>query len=124
MRNRIPRLAVLAAATLVIPPAAAFAQALTLPPRLALAPSYEVPARLLQSRRELSLTEAQAAQLARLSTDLHFQARLQIVSSKPWIAAALGTSPPQAFDRALATLTPEQREPAVRVLASSDEAAQ
>ena len=124
MRNRILRLAVLAAATLVVPPAAAFAQAVTLPPRLASAPAYEVPDRLIASRSELALTEAQSAELARLSTDLHFRAHLRTVSSKPWIAAALRPSARQAFDRALANLTTKQRGSAVRVLASSDEAAQ
>jgi hypothetical protein len=123
MRNRILRLAVLAAVPLVIPAAAAFAQALSLPPRLASAPAYEVPDRLLASRGELALTEAQAAELARLSTDLHFEARLQAMSSKPWIAAARGSSPRQAFDQALATHTPKQRDPALRVLASIDQAA-
>jgi hypothetical protein len=121
MRNRILRLAVLAAIPLVIPAAAGFAQALTLPPRLASAPAYEVPDRLLARRAELALTEAQAAELARLSTDLHFQARLQAMSSKPLTTAARFTWPREAFDRALATLTSKQREPAVRALASTEE---
>lgn len=123
MRNRILRLAVLPAFPLLIPAAAAFAQALTLPPRLASPPAYEVPDRLLAGRAELALTEAQAAELARLSTDLHFQARLQAMSSKPWIGAARAPSPRRGFDRALATLTPKQRQQAVRVLASTDAAA-
>jgi hypothetical protein len=123
MPNRILRLAVLAAVPLVIPAAAALARGLTLPPRLASAPAYQVPDRLLASRVELALTEGEAAALARLSTDLHFQARLQAMSSKPWIDAARRPSAGQAFDRALATLTPKQREPALRVLASTDEAA-
>jgi len=76
MRNRILRLAVLAAVPLVIPAAAAFAQGLTLPPRLA---------------------------------------------SKPWVGTARRPSAGQAFDRALATLTPKQRAPAVRMLASTRE---
>ena len=67
MRNRIFRLAVLAAASLVIPAAASSAQEMTLPP------------------------------------------------PRP--------SPQHAFDRALATLTPAQRGPAVRALASTEESA-
>lgn len=123
MRNRILRLAVAAAVPLVIPAAAAFAQAVVLPPRLASAPAYEVPDRLLARRAELALTEAQATALAALSAELHSQARLQAMSSKPWTTAARFTWPREALDQALANLTPKQREPAVRVLASTDEAA-
>lgn len=123
MRNRILRLAVLAAVSLVIPTAAALAQALAVPPRLASAPAYEVPDRLLASRAELALTEAQAAELAALSDELYSQEKFWHASSKPWIAAARRSSPQSAFDRALATLTPAQRGPAVRALASTAESA-
>jgi len=123
MRNRILRLAVAATVPLVIPAAAAFAQALVLPPRLASAPAYEVPDRLLASRAELALTEAQAAELAALSAELYSQEKFWHASSKPWIAAARRPSPQSAFDRALATLKPAQRGPAVRALASTAESA-
>jgi hypothetical protein len=122
MRNRIFRLAVLAAASLVIPAAASSAQE-TLPPRLASGPAFEVPNRLLARRAELGLTETQAAELAALSAERYGQEKFWHASSKPWIAAAHRPSPQHAFDRALASLTPAQRGPAVRALASSEESA-
>lgn len=121
MRSRILRLAVSAAVVLVIPAAIASAQVMTLPRSLLSAPAYEVPDRLLAHRADLALTTEQAAELAALSADLHAQARVQAISSKPWVAAARSVSPEQAFDRALATLTPKQRSRAVQVLASTDE---
>ena len=123
MRNRIFRLAISAAVPLAIPAAAVFAQAFTLPQPLTSAPAYEVPDRLLAHRADLALTEPQAAELARLSADLHTQARLQAMSSKPWATAARQASPRQAFDRALKTLTPSQHAPAVRALAATEESA-
>jgi hypothetical protein len=123
MRNRLFRLAILAAVALVIPGAASSAQELTLPPSLASAPAYEVPNRLVAQRAELGLTAAQAADLAALSAELYSQEEFWHASSKPWIAAAHRPSPQDAFDRALATLTPAQRGPAVRALASTEESA-
>jgi hypothetical protein len=119
MRNRILRLVVLAAVSLVLPAAVSFAQE-TLPRPLASGPAFEVPDRLLVQRAELGLTEAQATQLAALSRELYSQEKVWDASSKPWIAAAR-PSPQHAFDRALATLTPAQRAPAIRVLASTEE---
>lgn len=123
MRNRIFRLAVSAAVSFAIPAAALSAQAVKLPQSLASAPAYEVPDRLLAHRADLILTAAQAAELAGLSADLHSQERLRSVSSKPWVVTARGWLPQQAFDRALAALTPGQRSLAVRLLASADEPA-
>ncbi len=111
MRNRIFRLAVLAAVSLVIPGAVSFAQE-TLPRPLASGPAFEVPNRLLAQRAELGLTEAQAADLAALSAELDSQEKFWHASSKPWIAAAHRPSAQAAFYRALATLTPAQRGPA------------
>jgi hypothetical protein len=124
MRNRLFRLAVMAAVSLVVPAAASSAQEVTLPPSLASAPAYEVPDRLLAQRAELALTQAEAADLAALSAELYSQEKSWHASSKPWIAAARRPSPQHAFDRALATLTPAQRGPAVRALASTEESAQ
>lgn len=123
MRNRIIRLAILAAGSLVIPGGASSAQEMTLPPPLASVPAYEVPDLLLAQRAELGLTAAGAADLAALSAELFSQEKFWHASSKPWIAAARRPSPQHAFDRALATLTPAQRGPAVRVLASTEESA-
>jgi hypothetical protein len=84
-----------------------------------------VPDRLLEHRTELGLTDAQAAKLAALSADLRTREdswqKVRALSSKPWIVPMGRPSPQQAFDRALKTLTPPQRERAVRVLASSAE---
>jgi hypothetical protein len=123
MRNRLSRLAVLAAISLVILAAVSYAQE-TLPPPLASGPAFEVPNRLLAKRAELGLTEAQAADLSSLSAELYSQAKFWHASSKPGIATARRPSPQHAFDRALATLTPAQRGPAVRALASTEESAQ
>ena len=123
MRNRLFRLAVLAAVSLVVPAAASSAQEVPLPPSLASASAYEVPNRLLAQRAELGLTAAEAADLAALSAELYSQEKFWHASSKPWIAAARRPSPQHAFDRALATLTPAQRGPAVRALASTEESA-
>jgi hypothetical protein len=123
MPNRIFRLAILAAVSLVIPGAASSAQEITLPPRLASAPAYEVPDRLLTQRAELALTPAQAGELAALSAELYSQEKFWHASSKPWIAAARRPLAQEAFDRALATLTSAQRASAVRVLASTEESA-
>ena len=123
MRTRIFRLAVSAAVSFAIPAAALSAQAVKLPQSLASAPAYEVPDRLLAHRADLVLTKAQAAELAALSADLHRQERLRSASSKPWVVTARGWSPQEAFDRALAALTPGQRSLAVRLLASADEPA-
>ena len=120
MRNRILRLAVLAAVSLVVPVAVSSAQE-PLPRPLASGPAFEVPDRLLVQRAELGMTEAQATQLAALSRELYSQEKAWHASSKPWIAAAGRPSPQHAFDRALATLTPAQRAPAIRVLASTEE---
>jgi hypothetical protein len=120
MRNRILRLLVLGAVTSVAT-ATAGGQQFPFPSSLASAPAYAVPDRLLEHRTELALTGAQVAELTAASTDLHTQERFQAMSSKPWVTAARRTSPRQAFDRALATLTPKQREPAVRVLTSRRE---
>lgn len=123
MRNRIFRLAILAAVSLVVPGTVSFAQDLTLPRLLASGPAYEVPDRLLASRAELALTESEATELAALSADFQAQERywqrLQALSAKPWIVALRRPSPQQAFDRALKTLTPSQRAAAVRALAST-----
>ena len=124
MRIRILRLAVLAAAFSVGCAVTATRQQLAFPKSLASAPAYEVPDRLLSRRTELGLTDAQAAKFAALSADLHtleeFWQRLRALgSSKPWIVPTGRPSPQQAFDRALKTLTPPQRERAVQVLASS-----
>ena len=123
MRNRILRLAILAAVSLGVPAAASSAQA-TLPRPLASEPAFDVPNRLLAQRAELGLTTAEAADLAALSAELYSQEKFWHTSSKPWITWARRPSPQQAFDRALATLTPAQRGPAVRVLASTEESAQ
>jgi hypothetical protein len=123
MRNRVFRLAVLAAVSLVIPAAVSSAQE-TLPRPLASGPAFEVPNRLLAQRAELGLTAAEAADLAALSAELYSQEKFWHASSKPWIAAARRPSPQHAFDRALATLTPAQRGPGVRALASTEESAQ
>ena len=123
MRTPLFRLAVLAAVSLGVPAAASSAQA-TLTRPLASGPAFEVPNRLLARRAELGLTETQAADLAALSAELYSQEKFWHASSKPWIAAARRPSPQHAFDRALATLTPAQRGPAVRVLASTEESAQ
>lgn len=123
MRNRIIRLAILAAVSLVIPGAASSAQEITLPPPLASAPAYEVPDRLLTQRAELALTQAQAGELAALSAELHSQEKLWHASSKPWIAATRRPSAQTAFDQALATLTATQRASAVRALGSTEESA-
>lgn len=122
MRNPIFRLAVLAAVSLVVPAAISSAQA-TLPHALASRPAFEVPNRLLAQRAELGLTAAQAADLAALSAELLSQEKVWHASSKPWIAAVRRPSAQEAFDRALATLTAAQREPAVRALASSEDSA-
>jgi hypothetical protein len=122
MRNRLFRLAVLAAVSLVVPAAVSSAQE-TLPRPLASGPAFEVPNRLLAQRAELGLTEVQAAELAALSAELYSQEKFWHASSKSWIAAAHRPSPQHAFDRALATLTSAQRRPAVRALASSEESA-
>jgi hypothetical protein len=122
MRNRILRLAVLAAVSLVVPAAVSSAQE-TLPGPLASGPAFEVPNRLLAQRAELELTATQAADLAALSAELQNQEKFWHASSKPWIAGARRPSPQHAFDRALATLTPAQRGPAVRALASTEESA-
>ncbi len=124
MRIRILRLAFLAAAFSVGCVVTATRQQLAFPKSLASAPAYEVPDRLLSRRPELELTDAQAARLAALSADLHtleeFWHRLRALgSSKPWIVPTGRPSPQHAFDRALKTLTPPQRERAVQVLASS-----
>ena len=126
MRNLRLRLAVPAAVLSVASVVTAAGQQLALPKSLASAPAYEVTDRLLNRRTELGLTDAQAAKLAALSADFHTREeswqRLRIIqSSKPWIVPAGRPSPQQAFDRALKTLAPEQRERAVRVLASSGE---
>jgi hypothetical protein len=123
MRNRILRLAILAAVSLGVPAAASSAQE-TLPRPLASGPAFEVPNRLLAQRAELGLTAAEAADLGALSAELYSQEKFWHASSKPWIAAARRPSPQHAFDRALATLTPAQRGPAVRALASTEESAQ
>ena len=123
MRNRIIRLAILAAVSPVISPAASSAQERTLPSSLASAPAYEVPDRLLARRAELALTDAQAGEFAALSAEFHSQEKFWHASSKPWIAAVRRPSVQEAFDRALATLTRAQRGPAVRALASTDESA-
>jgi hypothetical protein len=122
MRNRLSRLAVLAAISLVILAAVSSAQE-SLPPPLASGPAFEVPNPLLAQRAELGLTEAQAADLAALSAELYSQEKVWHASSKPWIAAAHRPSAQAAFSRALATLTPAQRASAVRALASSEESA-
>ena len=119
MRNRIIRLAILAAVSLVISPAASSAQERTLPS----APAYAVPDRLLAQRAELALTDAQAGELTALSAEFHSQERFWHASSKPWIAAARRPSAQQAFDRALAILSSAQRPSAVRTLASPEESA-
>jgi hypothetical protein len=81
-----------------------------------------MPDRLLDHRTELALTGAQVAELTALSADLRvedrFWRRLQAMSSKPWVIAARRPSTRQAFERMLRTLTPSQRERAVRALAS------
>lgn len=123
MRNRILRLAILAAVSLVVPGAASYAQRTSLPPSLAAAPAYEVPDRLLAQRAELTLTSAEAGQLAALSAEPYSQEKFWRASSKHWIAAARRPSPQDAFDRALATLTRAQRGPAIRALASAEEPA-
>jgi hypothetical protein len=123
MRNRTLRLAVVAAVTFVVPTARSSAQPLGLPSRLTAAPACEVPDRLLAGRSELALTETQAANLAALSAELHTQEKLWHASSKPWVAAARRSSPQQALDRALETLSPAQRASAVRLLASTGEVA-
>jgi hypothetical protein len=120
MRNRILRLFALGALS-SIATATAAGQQFPFPGALASAPAYEVPDRLLEHRTELALTAAQVAELTAVSTDLHTQERFQAMSSKPWVTAARRTSPRQAFDRSLETLTAKQREPAVRVLASRRE---
>ena len=124
MQNRIFRLAVLAAVSLAIPAAASSAQETTLPRTLASGAAFEVPNRLLALRAELGLTEAQAADLTALSAELQSQEKFWHASSKPWIAVASRPSAQKAFERALATLTPAQRGPAVRALASTEEPAQ
>jgi hypothetical protein len=123
MRNRILRLAILAAVSLGVPAVPSSAQA-TLPRPLASRPAFEVPNRLLAQRAELGLTAAEAADLAALSAELYSQEKFWHAGSKPWIAAARCPSPQHALDRALATLTPAQRGPAVRALASTEEPAQ
>ena len=120
MRNRMLRLLALGAVSSVATATAA-GQQFPFPNTLASAPAYEAPDRLLEHRTELALTGAQVAELTAASTDLHTQERFQAMSSKPWVTAARRPSPRQAFDRALATLTAKQREPAVRVLASRRE---
>ncbi len=125
MRDLLLRLAVLAAASSVGPVVTATGQQLALPKSLRSAPAYEVTDRLLSRRTELALTEAEAAKLAALSADLRTREeswqRLRALSSKPWIVPMGRPSPQGAFDRALKTLAPEQRERAVRVLALSAE---
>ena len=123
MRNRVIRLAILAAVSPVISSAASSAQERTLPSSLASAPPYEVPDRLLARRAELALTDVQAGELAALSAEFHSQEKSWHASSKPWIAAARRPSAQQAFDRALATLSSAQRPSAVRALASPEESA-
>ncbi len=125
MGNRVLRLAVSAAVLSVGSVVTAVGQQLALPKSLASAPAYEVPDRLLERRTELGLTDAQAAKLAALSADLRTREdswqKVRALSSKPWIVPGGRPSPQDAFDRVLKTLTPPQRERAVRVLASSAE---
>lgn len=123
MRNHISRLAILAAVSLVMPITTSSAQGMTLPRPLAAALASTVPDRLFARRADLELTEAQARELAALSAKLHAEELIQAQSSKSWITAERRPSPQRAFDRALAMLTPAQRAPAIRVLASAEEAA-
>ena len=125
MRDFLLRLAVSAAVLSAASVVTAAGQQLALPKSLASAPAYEVSDRLLNRRTDLGLTDAQAAQLAALSADLHTREdswqKVRALSSKPWIVPSGRPAPEDAFKRALRTLTPEQRERAVRVLAASGE---
>lgn len=126
MRTLIFRLAVLAAAPLIVPAALAGQQPIPAGPPGA-SPAYEIPDRLLAGRAELGLTADQATDLAALSAQLHaqewFWRRLQAVSSKPWITALRRPSPRQALERALATLSRDQRRWAVPLLGVAEGAA-
>jgi len=119
MLNGILRLAALGAVLLVVSATSLSAQ-LALPRPLSGAPAYTVIDRLLQGRSELALTGAQVDRLTRLSADLYAQQdrwqKLRTLTAKPWVTAGQRPLPQSAWKQALAVLTPEQQQSAVRFL--------
>ena len=73
------------------------------------------PAQLLAQREELRLTPGQVRELSLLSAQVRrFQQALLLAPSKPWIASTRGTGHDEASERALALLSPQQRDLALR----------
>ena len=79
------------------------------------------PSHLLAQREELQLTPQQVRELSLLAAQVRrFQQAVLLAPSKPWIASSRGTSHDEASERALAVLSSDQRELALR--AGPDEA--
>jgi hypothetical protein len=75
-----------------------------------IAPSY-----LLTQRQELDLTPHQVRELSVLAAQVRrYQQAVLRSPSKPWIAATKGTTRDVASERALALLSPTQRDLAMR----------
>ena len=129
MRRLLLALTVLAI-SVMIQPSSASAQEVKAPASIAQLRSYEVVDCLLAQSAELHFTDQQVVDLKALSTRLgHERGRLVITGfdkvpgkSVPWIERRK-TSPQKAFKEAMALLTPEQQQLAVRALDGCSEPA-
>lgn len=100
MRFRYPLAALVALAGFVIP---TMAQAQK--------PAPVAPSHLLAQQQELQLTPHQVRELSLLAVQVRRNQEAMLrAPSKPWIAATKGTTREVASERALALLSPQQRE--------------
>lgn len=113
MHSRYSLAALAALATFAVP---GVAQAQKPAP---IAPSY-----LLSQREELDLSPAQVRELSVLAAQVRrYQQAVLRAPSKPWIAGTRGTTREVASERALALLSPQQRDLAMRATEDSVELA-
>lgn len=85
------------------------------PPNPASNAAWVAPSQLLAQREALQLTPQQVRELSLLSAQVRrYQQALLLAPSKPWIAPARGTTHDEASERALALLSSDQRELALR----------
>lgn len=113
MQSRFAIVALVALTSLAVP---AVAQAQE--------PAPVAPSRLLTRQKELDLTPSQVRELSLLATQVRrYQQAVLRAPSKQWVAVTKGVSREVASERALALLSPQQRELALQPARASAELA-